>query len=102
MLHTLTLRLLDLESRQDPYLSVAVSPAIFRQKITRARETLTSQPGSLASTAWGRHAHNELHYAQIGLATGEQAKCVLPCANCYAEGTTPIASFLAVVINNGD
>ena len=62
----------------------------------------TSKPGSLGSTAWGRHPHNELHEAQIGLATGEQVKCVLPCANGHAEGTTPVASFLAVVINYGD
>ncbi len=45
MLRTLTLRLLHLESRQGPYLSVAVSPAISRQKATRARVTLNLTAG---------------------------------------------------------
>ena len=40
VLHALALRPSDFESRQDPYLSVAANPALFRQKDTRAHETL--------------------------------------------------------------
>ena len=40
MLHALALRPSDFESRQNPYMSVAVNPAIFRQKATQALATL--------------------------------------------------------------
>jgi len=62
MLHALALLPSDFESGQDPYLSVAASPAIFRQKTTRSPESLDITAGlsrehCLGSTAAapGRH-----------------------------------------------
>ena len=61
MLHTLTLRLLDLESWQDVYLSVAVNPTIFRQKATRASVTQGPTAGLSREHCLGSAGPTDFH-----------------------------------------